>query len=266
MEYPNLIQCTLKCPILANAIEKMASDSGMLNLIHPDWESRLNEYPVHQLHLKKEVAFSKGRLCSNDKAYIRNIARKSNSYNVIVLASLACTRRKPQEVDGSPGDLYFIARECPPLTRIAEAMKESPNQKLHDGANLFMEYCNPFLCNICMTEHTKHHIPYDNQNWCVLKTRKFDGEELTHDFKNVLGPILERAGSFLAILQLNIYTRTTFGDDKFKIGGKISNLIVFQESAIQPRVTLKFSKEITTLPSIEFPKEDNDAEDGPQVI
>lgn len=263
MEYPNLIECVLKCPILANAIEEMTLDSGMLNLVHPDWESKLNKYPVHQRHLNKEVAFSKGHVCNNDKAYIKHIAVPRNSYKVIVLASLACTRKKPQEPESPPGDLYFIARECPPLTCIAEAMKESPSHKLHDGANLFMEYCNPILCNICLTEHTKQHVPYDiHQNWCVLKTRKFDGNELTHDFKKSLEPVLERLGSFLAIVQLNIYSRTTFGEDKFKIGGKIKNLLVFQESAIQPRVTMKFSKELTVLPSIEFPNgEDANDED-----
>lgn len=258
MEYPNLIEATLKCPVLANAVEEMAEDSGMLNLVRPDWESRLNEYPVHKRHLKKEVAFSRGRLCNQDKAYVKNIAVPRNSYKVIVLATLACARSKSDPEN--PGDLYFIARECPPLTRIAEAMSESPSHKLHDGANLFMEYCNLKLCNVCLTHHTKFQIPYDlHRNWCILNTRKFDGKELTHDFKKILEPFLERCGSCLAIVQLNIFSRTTFGDDKFKIGGQIKHLLVFQESAIRPRINLKFSEQLP-LPSIEFPKEDAESE------
>ncbi|GBM54943.1 hypothetical protein AVEN_77843-1 [Araneus ventricosus] len=136
-------------------------------------------------------------------------------------------------------------------------MSESPSHKLHDGANLFMEYFNLILCNFCLTEHTNRHVTYDlHQNWCVLKTRKFDSKKLTHDFKKVFEPVLDSIGSFLAIAELNIFSRTTFEDEKFKIGGKIKKLLLFQESAIQPRLNMMFSEELT-LPSIEFPKEEN---------
>ncbi|GBN19730.1 hypothetical protein AVEN_261806-1 [Araneus ventricosus] len=262
MEYPNLIQYTLACPVLKKTIHEMAVGSGTLNLVHPDWESRLHEYSVHRRHLKKEVAFSKGRACRQDKAHVRNISIPSNAYKVIVLGKLSCSRSKSQELDGPPGDIHFVARECPPLTRIAEAMKDSPSQKLHDGAILFMEHCDPALCNQCLTAHTQRRVPWDRRrNWCVLKTRKFNGMKLEHDFKTKLVPVLEGLGSFYAIAQLNIFSRTTFGEDTFKIGGKIKDLIVFQESAILPRVEEIVFSERSTIPSIEFPEEENGDEE-----
>ncbi|GFT56602.1 uncharacterized protein NPIL_363101, partial [Nephila pilipes] len=110
------------CPILAQAIHSMASESGLLNLIDPDWETKLKEYSIHQRHMEKRVPFSKGKACRNDKAYVKNIAIPALSYKVIVLASMTCSRVKPDEPGEPLGDLHFVTRECPPLTRIGEAM------------------------------------------------------------------------------------------------------------------------------------------------
>ncbi|GFT75880.1 uncharacterized protein NPIL_18931 [Nephila pilipes] len=259
MEYSKLTDYTLACPILAQAIHSMASESGLLNLIDPDWETKLKEYSIYQRHMEKRVPFSKGKACRNDKAYVKNITIPALSYKIIVLASMTCSRVKPDEPGEPLGDLHFVTRECPPLTRIGEAMQETLAQKLHDGARLFMEYCNPALCSACMTAHQQHHMPCDvHRNWCVMKTRMFDGQKMTNAFKKQLEPILDGIGSFLAICQLQIFSRTIFGEDKYKIGGKIKNIIVFQESAIQPRVEMNFMEEIFLPAAIEYTPEEKD--------
>ncbi|GFU24888.1 uncharacterized protein TNCV_339661 [Trichonephila clavipes] len=91
----------------------MVSESGMLNLVHPDWRKILQDYPVHRLHVDKQVSFSKGHACHVDKAYVKNIAKPLNSYKIIVVAHMSCNRTKPQDPDGLLGDLNFIAKECP---------------------------------------------------------------------------------------------------------------------------------------------------------
>ncbi|GFQ84187.1 uncharacterized protein TNCT_265251 [Trichonephila clavata] len=39
----------------------------MLNLVDPDWEKKLEDYPVHRLHVEKQVSFSKGHACDVHK-------------------------------------------------------------------------------------------------------------------------------------------------------------------------------------------------------
>ncbi|GFW05472.1 uncharacterized protein TNCV_1699601 [Trichonephila clavipes] len=259
MEYSQLIKKTLAVDVLKKAIHDMATGSGMLNLVDSEWENTLQTYPVHRLHMEKKVSFSKGHACHVDKAYVKNIANPLNSYKVIVVAHMSCDRTKSQHSEGLLGDLNFIAKECPPLTLIGEAMRETAQQKLHDSARLFKETCSPVLCNTCRTLHQKHHIPCDvHRNWCVKTTRMFDGENLTHAFKKQLEPILESIGTFLAICQLQIYSRTTFGEDKYKIGGKIKNIIIFQESAIQPHMEMMFMQSVSLPAAIEYNQEGNE--------
>ncbi|GFQ85489.1 uncharacterized protein TNCT_352571 [Trichonephila clavata] len=259
MEYSQLIHNTLNVPVLKKAIDDMATESGMLNLVNPDWEKKLDDYPVHQMHVEKQVSFSKGHACHVDKAYVKNIANPFNSYKVMVMALMSCDRTKSQDSEGFQGDLNFIVKECPPLTLIGHAMRETSQQKLHDAARLFKETCSPLLCNTCRTAHQKYHMPCDvHRNWCVMTTRVFDGENLTNAFKKQLEPILESIGTFLAICQVQIYSRTTFGEDKYKIGGKIKNIIIFQESAIQPHMEMMFMQNESLPAAIEFNQETNE--------
>ncbi|GFW97220.1 uncharacterized protein TNCV_4784341 [Trichonephila clavipes] len=111
----------------------------MLNLVYPDWRKRLQDCPVHRLHVDKQVSFSKGHACHVDKAYVKNIANPLISYKIIVVAHMSCDRNKSQDPDGLIGDLNFIAKECLPLTVIGEAMRETVQQKLHDAARLFKD-------------------------------------------------------------------------------------------------------------------------------
>ncbi|GFQ65299.1 uncharacterized protein TNCT_647051 [Trichonephila clavata] len=175
-----------KRSVLKKAIDDMATESGMLNLVDPDWEKKLEDYPVHQMHVEKQVSFSKGHACHVDKAYVKNIANPFNSYKVMVMLSCRVIDQISRFRRIS-GDLNFIAKECPPLTLIGHAMRETSQQKLHDAARLFKETCSPLLCNTCRTAHQKYHMPCDvHRNWCVMTTRVFDGENLTNAFKKQL--------------------------------------------------------------------------------
>ncbi|KAG8173830.1 hypothetical protein JTE90_016319 [Oedothorax gibbosus] len=264
MEYPNLIRCVLANPVLANSVQEMTNQSGMLNLVDPEWENRLNSYPVHESHRNRKVAFSKGRACSHEGAHVRNVSQPAFSYKVIVLASFTSDRLKSKDLDTPPGDMSFVVRDCPPLTTIGHAMAESNDYTLYDGARLFMNTCNPNLCIHCKTQHKKFNIPCDvYKNWCVTKICLFDGQTLNHTFKKVLEKELEKMGQFWAICQVHIYSRTTFGERKYKVGGIITNLIVFQEISIQPAMDMTLL-EHGQVPSIEFPTRDD--EDSEAII
>ncbi|GFS98109.1 uncharacterized protein TNCV_3849851 [Trichonephila clavipes] len=170
----------------------------MLNLVHPDWRKILQDYPVHRLHVDKQVSFSRGHACHVDKAYVKILL--SLSIPTKSLWWLTCRVIGPN-LKIRMDFLEIIAKECPPLTMIGEAMRETVQQKLHDAARLFKETCSPVLCNTFKTAHQRHHIPCDvHRNWCVMTTRKFDGENLTNAFKKQLEPILEGIGTFFSHL------------------------------------------------------------------
>lgn len=259
MEYERLIKHTLANPVLSKTIQDMVNDCGILNLITPDWEVDLKEYPVHQRHMEKRVSFSKGHVCNEDKAFVRNIALPSDRYKVLLLGQWYYDVSKETHTS-------FVSCDCPPLTTIAETMRENPNQKLHDGARFFMDHCDPMLCITCSEAHKVNNVSIDSKrNWCVKKIRVFNGRDVKFTFKKILENTLKNLGQFYAICQVCIKSRTTFGDDKYKISGHIKDLIVFQESAIQPRMNLEFVEVSLTPHCIEFPS-DNPPEEKVENI
>lgn len=258
MEYNKLIQLTLTNSELAKAAQDMSDVSGALNLVDLDWENKLKEYDVHQRHLEHKVLYSKGKYCRDNKVYVRNIVKPSDVYKIIVLGAMYYD--KPE--DGKPSSI--IARDCLPLGEIGKAMQENPQHNLHDGARLFFDICDPSICVICQEAHKAQNVPIDHKrNWCVTKLRVYDGLNLKHTFKMHLEDVMQRI-QFLAICQVSIRSRSTFGDDKYKIGGNISNIIVFQQSVIQPRQDMTFM--IRDTPSIEYPEEENADDEGVETI
>lgn len=231
MEYDALVRNIDSCEILKKAVEKMAIATGALNLVSPDWETNLENYRPHKMHLENKVKYSQGHACCSSKAYIRNVIRAQDKYNVIVTGSFSIDAKNDTPVvatEGEESDHSFVTRSSEPLTRIAEAMIENPLQNLNDGSRFFVENCNPMLCHKCVDSHRQRNIPIPPKNWCVLSTRVFDGKRIRNDFKTFLIPNLLKMGSVFAVLHVQIYSRTTFGDNCFKIGGKIKEMIFFQ--------------------------------------
>lgn len=257
MEYDKLIQLTLGVPALAKAAQDMAEDTGVLNLVHPDWENKLKQYDVHQRHLQHKVIYSKGKYCRDNKVYVRNIVKSADIYKVIVLGAMYYDNPK----DGKASSI--IARDCLPLREIGLAMQENAQHQLHDGARLFFDICDPSICIVCQEAHKTLNVPIDyERNWCVTKLRVFDGRDMKFTFKKHLEDVMQRI-QFLAICQISIKSRSVFGEDKYKIGGNISNIIVFQPSIIQPRQDMVFM--VRDTPSIEYTEDENKKDDVTEI-
>lgn len=257
MDYNKLVQLTLSNSDLAKAAQDMANVSGAVNLVDNDWENKLKGYDVHQRHLEHKVMYSKGKYCRDNKVYVRNIVKPSDVYKVIVLGAMYYDKPK----DGKPSSI--IARDCIPLCEIGKAMQENPQHHLHDGARLFFDICDPSICITCQEAHKAKNVPIDyERNWCVTKLRVYDGLNMKHTFKKHLEDVMQRI-QFLAICQVCIRSRSTFGDDKYKIGGNINSIIVFQQSVVQPRQEMLFM--VRDVPAIEFPEEEGNAEDVVQI-
>lgn len=260
MEYEKYIEHIHNIPVLLRETEKLVRVSGYHNLVQRDWRATLENLDVHQNHQQNKVQYSKGHSGSNGAYNVRSVTSTANSYKVIVLGTFCLDRFKDQKKlnevadTTASNDWSFKTRNCPPLQLIGEAMRESDSKTLNDGARLFMESCTPAMCHHCQTQHKQFNVECESKNnWCVTKLRIFNGETIYNTFKSNLVTMLQNMGAFMAICQVNIYSRTSYGDDKFKVGGILKNIIVFQESAILPQ-QMNFVKEYNLgLPTIEFP-------------
>lgn len=259
MEYSALVTNILGCPLLANAIQDMTRRTQALNLIDPNWKNLLHQHETFKRHSDKLVKYSKGHSCSFDKAYVRSIISSNNHFNVIIAGSFQIVTAKNSNGEClDQENCSFATRQCDPLTEIALAMKENPQQKLNDGARLFVSECNPMMCESCERNHSDYKVPIARKNWCVRTTRVYNGKQLNNEFKSRLLPTLLDLGSTLAIFNVQISSRTTFGDEMYKIGGQVKEMIIFQESALIPCENIRFSNNqmvSNPVPSIEYPEE-----------
>lgn len=259
MDYSTLVDNVQACPKLKTALDEMTQRTRAINLVVPDWKSTLYDHPIYKQHTSDVVKYSKGHACSDDKAYVRNIVNPNQYYNVIVAGcfSIDAGKTNIHEYSESLDYSSFITRKSEPLTEMGLSMKENTQKTLNDGARLFIDVCDPMLCHKCASNHRKHRIPISQKNWCVLMTRIYNGHDLHNAFKSRLAPTLLKLSSFLAILNLQITSRTTFGDDCYKIGGRVKEMIIFTESTLNLCENLSFSSiEENVVPSIEFPEED----------
>lgn len=255
MEYNTLIKHTLESPVLSKAIQEIEDDSGYFNLIDPNWETKLKEYPAHQRHLSGQVEYNRGKTCGEEQsAYVRRIIYSKDKYKLIIVSYWTYDASKILK----RGYSSFIARDCAPISEISKAMAEKGTRSLHDGARFFMTHCDPNICNTCVQAHTERNIPLDlESNWCVKRLRIFDGKHLKYIFKKPLEDMLKKMGLFLAICQVCIESRTTFQEGKLKVGGNIQQIIVFQETAIKS-APLDFVSLTNYTPAIEYTDDDKE--------
>lgn len=247
MNYALLVKRIEECAVLNNAIQEMQKETGAMNLIVSDWKDVLMNHPVYKLHKDKKVKYTKGHPVAQEKAYVRHIKHYHEQFNIIVAGEFSLSQKK--KVDG----VSIVSRQCEPLTCIGQCMQEAPDWTLHDGGRFFVETCEPRLCDICMQLHARENIPLLEKNWCVRILRVFDGKKLQNDLTHRLQQSMFAMKNFMAIFHMQIYSRMTYGEDAYKIGGGISKMIVFQKSVFTSLDNFDLSNEKPLL-SLEYPK------------
>lgn len=259
MNYSGLLHRILQNETLNEAIENISKRTLAFNLVNENWLKLLKESPVHQAHKERTVKYSRGKKVKADNAFIRNVISPKHYYDILIAGLFYASEVEfLNEELVKKKNITFVPHLCDPLVEIGKAMQETPMQNLHDGARLFIDTCNPILCRTCRQSHQKHKVQLTENNWCVLKTLVFDGETILNAFKTQLASSMIRGGSFGAILHVHICSRTTFNSE-YKIGGKIKEMIIFQEQALYPVKNLNFGMILPfdNQPRIEYP-DDNE--------
>ena len=227
MDYISLVNSILAKEVLLEAVNSLSSRVESLNLVTPEWKTILENSKVYETHSNRKAKYLKGRLVAKEKAYNKRLKNPNDFYNIIVAGEWSLSKSEDN-------DYSIVSRSCEPLQFIANSMKETSDSNLHDGGRFFIRECTVQFCDDCKQNHEKFQVPFVTKNWCVKSLRIFNGNNIMHSFAYVLQKMLSKMGSFFGILRMQITSRTTFGDDCYKIGGTIEELIVFQHTVLLP--------------------------------
>lgn len=232
MDYEKLIRRILEIPVLKESIDNMmAQGNYVVNLVRPDWLQVLQNNPTYQDYLSKRIRFS--RLLVKPHFKLQRVSNKSSIMTFIVAGEWYLTSHDETRAT-------ILSRNCPILIKIAEAFiaDQEPIPSLVESGRFFPDICNPTICKSCQNAREKcnlKHMSSENQ-WCILKTKFFDGERVKNAFKyQILRDF--RGSSFLGIMLLEVNTRYFFesGQEQFyKISGSCKDMIVFKETCISP--------------------------------
>lgn len=250
MDYPSLINCIQSNATLSKAVLELVSRTQFLNLVTLNWKDALEGSEVYQKHVSGKVEYTQGRAVANEKAYNRRIKDQNEWYSVIVAGEWALDR------DENSDDYSIVSRFAnahSPLHQITVSMRESERSSVHDGGRFFVRECNPHLCSDCRMVYSNLKMAPPRKNWCVKSIRIFDGKQIsiwcTKRFQEVLVNM-----TFMGVLKMVVQSRTTFGNNYYKIGGTIHEMILFQHSVLLPSISVYLEPSMN-LPSIEFPEE-----------
>lgn len=249
MDYDILVQQIMNCAPLYEKVKAISKDGLTLNLVSKEWKAILETSELYKRHVEKKVKFTKGHECSDQKAHIRNIMNPRDQFNITVAGKWYLSKIKDET-------LTVVCQQSEPLTLIGKSMLESFDQKLHDGGRYFFSLCNPSYCSWCKEAHKQYNVPFSKQNTCIYSTFIFDGIDIKNEFALTLQENLLRMGSFMAVFNILIKSRTTFGEDSCKMGGEIHDMIIFQEASIKPKRAINLNLSVSSIrPHIEYPEE-----------
>lgn len=247
MDYSLVVASIQSNRVLLNAVQDLEERTKALNLITHEWKSRLENTHAYQMHSNGEATYLKGRLCKSEMAYIKTLKFTNEMYPIIIAGEWYLQKDKYNNIS-------VVSRECEPLRLIGLSMRVDPNSKLHDGGRFFIRICKPSFCHTCAEQHLDHKVPVADKNWCVNSLRVFDGNSIKNAFTINLQEDLLQLGKFMGIMYMIIDRRTTYGNNEYKLGGIIHELIVFQSSVLLPPASLMLGPTLD-VPSVEFPEE-----------
>lgn len=255
MDEERFIERVYSNSVLKKAVEEMCEGTGALNLVDPEWKNLLQNNELYQKYRARKIKFSKGKTSKQEKIHVRNVIGMNNCFNVVVVGywTLDCTKEK--------ADTSFICRLCSPLTEIGNCMSEHDHMKYSDNCRLFVEKCDPGFCVSCKNAAKKLQVFDPKNDWCIVKTKVFNGACIKHVFKTSVEHVFG-AGCCMGIFNVLITSRYTYGEENYKIGGTIRDMILFKESSLNEVMNLdiEYPTELP-IPQITYPSEEVEESD-----
>lgn len=246
-DYQILVDKISKNNNLSDTIQEMETRTKALNLVTKSWEQDLENSLVYQTHQQKRAKYNKGKNCGEEnKAFVKTIVSRDHVFHVIVAGEWMLARP-----DKKMEDFSFVTKNCEPLRKIGLVMAENDDQRLYTNARFFINPCDPRLCHFCSTYININKISVPYKNWCILRLRIFNGKSISNIIKSQLQASLSTLPSFMGIFRLEVLSRTTFGENSYKICGNIEEMIIFQKMSLDAECFVSLPN-ISTF-AIEYP-------------
>ena len=242
--YNDLVRKILNKSKLKSLVDEMVETGGaVLNLVSPEWENILSNSEIYKLHSEKKVNFSKIKGCDpNFEVYTIN--NMDHYYRVVVAG---CWKFNVLVNKGRGNIISVVCQASLPLVRIGQSMAMHNQQIFVDNCRFFPALCVTELCSQCSKYKNKNE---QRKSWCILNTKVFDGERV---FSILQEHILEAFGpsKFYGVMLVDICSRTTYGENRYKIGGSCREFVAFNESALKAPVNCDC---VYLLPPLESPQ------------
>lgn len=247
--YNDLVTKILNIPVLNTAVNDIIASHKIFNLVSLKWKETILNSDIYKKHLEHEVNYSQTKSSEvNFKVYIMN----GMDYNYHVLVA-GCWKFHILKKNNTCID-SIVCNSCLPLTLIGKSMAEHSKKVFVDNSRFFFQNCDASVCSIC--EDVKK-ISFENNIWCVKNTKVFNGQQIRYLLRR---DVLKAFGNsrMYGILRLKVSSRTNWGDNKYKIGGLCAEMILFNESSLEPHVDLErllLPIETPQKPEITYPED-----------
>lgn len=254
--YNDLVSKILKQPVLKTAVEDMITSRTILNLVSLNWEETILNSNIYKKHLENVVTYSKNK-SSGKKFEVQLMTSMDYHYHVLVAGCWKFHTLKKNDTDIDS----IVCNSCQPLSLIGKSMAEHNKEVFVDNSRFFFQGCDANVCSTC--EDVKK-VSFKNNIWCVKNTKVFNGRRIRCLLRREVLSAFGHSRMY-GILRLKIYSRTTYGDNRYKIGGMCAEMILFNESSLDPPVNIEhllhLAIESHETPEITFPEENTkDAE------
>lgn len=241
--YNDLVSKILKFSVLKKAVEDMVTSHTVLNLVSLKWEDTILNSEVYKKHLETTPNYSTVKTA--EKFIVKVMTDMNCHYHVVVAGcwKFHILKKKNEQFDS------IVCNSCQPLLLIGESLAENNKEVFIDNSRFFFQACDALICSTC---EDVRKASYHKNIWCVKNTKVFNGQHirclLRREVLNAFG-----SSRMYGILRLKIYSRTIFDKIKYKMGGLCSEMILFNESSLDPPVNIEHL--FTPIESHEKPPE-----------
>lgn len=250
--YNDFVLKILNNPVLRTAVEDMNREHAVLNLVSLNWKETILKSEIYKKHLEGAVIYTEKK--SSDKQFeVHTMVNMDYNYHVIVAGCWKFHTVKKN--DGTEFE-SIVCNSSQPLLLIGKSMAVNNKQEFIDNSRFFFQSCDANVCSTC--EEVKK-VSLQNNIWCVKNTKVFNGQSIRCLLRR---DVLKAFGHsrMYGILRVKISSRTIFGNHntRYKIGGLCSEMILFNESALDPPINIDnifLPIETQANPEITFPEE-----------
>lgn len=211
-----LIDKILNNDILKQKVE-LWSEEGVINLVHPEWKSVLNNQPLFQKYQNKQVEFTTKQ--EPNKHYIKHYIKQKDDQLQVLVAGYFRVISNTSSM-GDNGSVTVVS--CPSLDEIGKVLC---NKQYIPNTKLYINSCGG-ICPACRPNNIQQ-----NNLWCIKNTQVFTKEGIHLATRSYIETVYKASSMAIANIEINM---TYDFSNMSKIGGRIKSICFIQECLLRP--------------------------------